>query len=222
VRGGEPVGRVRRGSRPIGLGVERSMKTAINLLPPAYRRKLFARRRAVQWSSLVCTVLVFGWAWHWYELSEGRALAQQLEVLEREHAPTQRLLQQLVEMRAKLEQLQQQEVVAGELERQRNALTLLGVVSATAKKTDGRLRLTKLDLTDFQSAGLAGDAAPAAAAAGSSGMTLGGASLDNASVGELLEGLQDSGIFSRVELLVLKEREEGEASLRDYEIRCEF
>jgi hypothetical protein len=41
-------------------------------------------------------------------------------------------------------------------------------------------------------------------------------------VGELLDGLQDSGIFSRVELLTLKERQDADASLRDYEIRCEF
>ena len=36
---------------------------------------------------------------------------------------------------------------------------------------------------------------------------LAGVSLDNPAVAELLDGLQDSGIFSRVELLTLKERE---------------
>jgi TolA-binding protein len=199
--------------------LERGMKTKVNLLPASYRRKQFLRRRTVQWSSILCSVLVSGWGWHWYELREGRALAQQLEVMEREHAPTQRLLQQLVDMRTKLDQLQQQETVAGELERQRSALTLLGVVSQTAEKTGGRLRLTKLDLTNFQSAALAGTGAATAAP---TGLHLTGVSLDNPSVGELLDGLQDSGIFSRVELLVLKEREEGETALRDYEVRCEF
>jgi hypothetical protein len=194
------------------------MKNRINLLPASYRRKQFLRRRIVQWSSILCGVLVGGWGWHWYELREGRALAQQLEVLERENAPTQRLFQQLVDMRAKLDQLQQQETVAGELERQRSALTLLGVVSKTAQQAGGRLRLTKLDLTNFQNAALA----DSIAAGGPGGLQLTGVSLDNPSVGELLDGLQDSGIFSRVELVVLKEREEGETSLRDYEVRCEF
>ena len=38
---------------------------------------------------------------------------------------------------------------------------------------------------------------------------------------ELLDGLQKSSIFSRVEV-TLKEREDKDASFRDYEVRCEF
>jgi Tfp pilus assembly protein PilN len=214
-----PLGGVWRGGRPFGLGLEGGMKTSINLLPTSSRRQQVLRRCAIQWGSLVSLVLLSGWGWHWYELGEDRSFKQQLEVLEREHAPTQRLLQQLVDMRVKLEQLHQQEVVAGELERQRSALTLLGVVSQTARQTDGRLRLTKLVLTNFQ-ASVPGDSA--AAAGGGSELLLGGISLDNPAVGELLDGLQDSGIFNRVELLVLKERQGSDLSLRDYEVQCEF
>jgi hypothetical protein len=194
------------------------MKTHINLLPSSYRRQQIFRRRAIQWSSVLCVVLLSGWAWHWCEMREHRAIAQQLEVLEREHAPTQLLLQQLVDMRARLDQLQRQEAVARELERQRNTLALLGVVSQTARQTGGRLRLTKLELTNFQNAGRGGTTTAGAGG----GLLLSGVSLDNPAVGELLSGLQASGIFSRVELLVSKEREGGEVSLRDYEVRCEF
>jgi hypothetical protein len=195
------------------------MKTRINLLPASCLRQQVLRRRAVQWSSLMSVVLVSGWAWHWYEMREDRTLAQQLEVLEREHAPTQRMIRQLVDMRAKLEQLQQHEAVARELERQRGALTLLGVVSETARQTGGRLRLTKFELTDFQHLGAASNSA---AVGGGAELSLSGVSLDNPAVGELLDRLQDSGIFSRVELLALKERPGVNASLRDYEVRCEF
>jgi hypothetical protein len=94
------------------------------------------------------------------------------------------------------------------------------VISQTAQQTGGRLRLTKLELTNFQHLAAGGDAAAAAGAG--AGLVLGGVSLDNPAVGELLDGLQDSGIFSRVELLTLKERQDADASLRDYEIRCEF
>jgi Tfp pilus assembly protein PilN len=196
------------------------MKTMINILPAAYRRQQIARKRAMQWSLVVCAVLLAGCAWHWYERREAVALSQRLESLEREQAPTQTMLKQLVVMRSKLDDLQQQETVAQELEYQRNALTLLGVVSNTAQATNGRLRVTKLDLTDFQNT-----RRPAAAPAGSatgSGLVLAGVSLDNPAVAELLDGLQDSGIFSRVELLTLKERENSAESLRDYEVRCEF
>ena len=195
------------------------MKTSVNLLPIASRRQQIVRRRAIQWSSVMCVVLLSGWAWHWYEMREDRVLAQQLGVLEREHAPTQRMIQQLTDMRGKLEQLQQQETVARELERQRTALTLLGVVGKTAKQSAGRLRLTKLELTNFQKSGLGDNVAMAG---DQGGLLLSGVSLDNPAVGELLDGLQDSGIFRRVELLVLKERDDTKVPLRDYEVRCEF
>jgi hypothetical protein len=195
------------------------MKTSLNILPTKYIKRQILRRRVVEWISLICVVLVTGSIWHLYELEEDRAMAQQLEMLEREHAPTQHLLQQLVAMRAKLDQLQQQETVARELERQRNALTLLGVVSRTAKDAGGRLRLSKLELANFQADGPGNSEAPAEA---STGLLLSGVSLDNPAVGELLDGLQDSKIFRRVELLVLKEREDVEVPLRDYEFRCEF
>jgi hypothetical protein len=50
-------------------------------------------------------------------------------------------------------------------------------------------------------------------------------SLDNPAVGELLDRLQrlqKLGVFRRVELVTLTERESKEAALRDYEVRCEF
>jgi hypothetical protein len=53
-------------------------------------------------------------------------------------------------------------------------------------------------------------------------MLLSGVSLDNPAVAELIDGLDNSGVFSRVELTTLKEREDKDVSLRDYEVRCEF
>jgi Tfp pilus assembly protein PilN len=171
----------------------------------------------VQWTTIISAVLVIGWGWHWYEMREDRQLTQQLETLSREHAPTQAMLKQLVQMRNQLKELEQQETVAKELDCQRNALTLLGVVSDSAQKTKGRLRVTKFEISDFQSV-QDGDKGGTKAA----GLTLNGVSLDNQAVPELLDGLQKSGVFKRVELLTFKEREDKEATLRDYEIRCEF
>ncbi len=193
------------------------MKKMVNLLPVSYRRQQIVRRRAVQWCSVVAAVLVFGAAWHWWELREHRQLAEQLEMMSREHAPTQTMLKQVVEMRKQLEELDQQEKVAAELEQQRNALKLIGVVSQSAEMTKGRLRVTKLELTDFQRIGATGGQGGVA-----SGLLLSGVSLDNPSVAELLTGLKKSGLFSRVELSTIKERENTTTALRDYEVRCEF
>src|SRR3990172_8446157 len=125
------------------------------------------------------------------------------------------MLKQLVDMRTQLKELEQQEAVARELENKRNALALLGVVSQMARRANGRLRVTKLELTGFQSMLASDGVSTTGGQAG--GLLLGGVSLDNPAVAELLDGLQDSGLFSRVELLTLKERENDPASLRDYE-----
>jgi hypothetical protein len=192
------------------------MRTAINLLPQSFRRKQILRKRVLQWTSIISAVLLTGWSWHWYEMREYRHLKQQLETLSRENAPTQAMLKQLVDMRQQLKELEQQEMVAKELDCQRNAMTLLGVISESAQKTKGRLRVTKFEIKNFQQSGSDTGAASIA------GLTVGGVSLDNPAVAELLDGLQRAGVFRRVELATLKEREDKDAALRDYEVRCEF
>lgn len=193
------------------------MKPMINLLPATFRRQQILRRRIIQWTSIMSVVLVSVWIWQWYELREDRELTKQLDTLSREHAPTQAMLKHLVDMRQQLVELQQQESVAKELDRQRNALTLLGVISDAARKTNGRLRVNKFELKDFQGSQTSG-----VGAAKSGGLVLSGTSLDNPAVTELCESLKSSNVFSRVELLTVKEREDKAASLRDYEVRCEF
>lgn len=196
------------------------MKTTINLLPPSFRKKQMLRRRAIQWTVMICLVIVGSWASHWYELREQHLLSQELEVLTREHLPTQRMLKQLVQMRQRLSSIQQHEQVAHELESQRSALALLGAVSRSAQRTGGRLQVTKLEVSDFQHTGPADGSGAAGFAA--PGVLVAGVALDNPAVAELLDGLQDSGLFRRVELLTMKEREDGQGSLRDYQVKCEL
>jgi len=194
------------------------MRTAINLLPQSFRRQQILRQRVMQWASIISAMLVIGWGWHWYEMREDRQLTRQLETLARENAPTQAMLKQLVKMRQQLKELEQQELVAKELDCQRNALTLLGVISDSAQKTKGRLRVTKFEIKDFQSAQAGVDNG----AAKTAGLTVGGVALDNPAVAELFDGLQKSGVFRKVDLVTLKEREDKDSVLRDYEMKCEF
>jgi Tfp pilus assembly protein PilN len=200
--------------------MEGSMRTMVNLLPMSFRRQQIVRQRVIQWTSIAGVVLATGWMWHWYERLENVELTQQLDSLQREHAPAQLMLKQLVKMREQLDDLQQQESVAKELEYQRNALTLLSVISDTTKATKGRVRVTKLDLKDFQNLHVP---EPGTTENGTgNGLLVSGVSLDNPGVAELFDGLQDSGIFRHVELVVSKERRDGDVALRDYEMRCEF
>jgi hypothetical protein len=190
----------------------------INILPASFRRQQIARKRAVQWVSIMAVVLGMGWCWHGIEMREQVRLTEELEVLSREHAPTQTMLKQVVDMRRQLKELQEQEGVAKVLETQRNALTLLGVISKTTEQTKGRVRVTRMELTNFQEVGRRSKAGGSPLG----GLKLSGVSLDNPSVAELLDGLQHAGIFSHVELLKLKEREDKSTALRDYEVSCQF
>lgn len=196
------------------------MRTMINLLPIVYRQQQVVRQRTKQWAAVISIMLLIGWLFHLREVSEQRERAQRLEVLEREHMPTQTLLQQLVDMRQKLVDLQKQEVIANELEHQRNALALLGVISKAAEGTGGRLRVTNMELSNFQSPHTAAGAGGATGQPGK--LLLNGVSLDSPAVFELLDGLQNSGMFSRVVLNELTEREGNQLALRDYEVSCEF
>src|SRR5690349_8807745 len=108
----KPLRLVRRSSGFVGARLEGRMKTMVNLLPSSFRRRQMLQRRIVQWTSLMCAVLAIGWTWHWYEMREYCSLSQQLDTLSREHAPTQKMLQELVAMRQQLVDLQKQEGVA--------------------------------------------------------------------------------------------------------------
>ena len=196
------------------------MKTSLNLLPPMLRRQQLLRRRVVQWSMVLCLGAVLGSLAQWYVLRQHHVLERRLEVLAREHQPTRTLLNELINMREQLAELEQQELVANELEHQRQVLALLGVISHAGRETNGRLRVTQVKLTDLQSVQPADASRPAASSPGS--FVVSGVSLDNPAVAELMVSLQDSGLFSHVEVVSMKQRDGGDVELRDYELRCEF
>ena len=168
----------------------------------------------------MCVVLLTIWIAGWAKLREYHSLSQKLEILTREHRPSHAMLQELVSMRDALAGLRHQETVANELEQQRHLLTLLGVVSQTARQSNGKLRVTTLKLIDFQGSSTTGRGV--AVGSESSSLVLSGESLDNPSVAELLDGLQESRLFAQVKLISLKEREYNGVAFQDYELRCEF
>jgi hypothetical protein len=200
--------------------MEGRMKTSINLLPSSYQRQLLIRRRAVQWSAVMVSALVLSGMMRLSDVRHRAALSQQLDVLTREHEPTQQMLKQLVAMRAELKELEQLEHVARELEFQRPGLFLLGLLSQIGEQTGGRLRITKLELTGLQQSATARRSETAGAAG--PGALITGLSLDNPSIARLQSGLAESGFFSRVELVKSTELEEDKGSLREYQLRCEL
>jgi hypothetical protein len=130
------------------------------------------------------------------------------------------MLRQLVDMRHELAELQQLEQVATELEHQRPALFLLGLLSEIGEQTGGKLRITKLELTGLQQFDPANR--NDTAGAGGSGVLISGVSLDNQSVAKLQSGLWESAFFSEVELVKSTESGEEGRLMREYQLRCQF
>jgi Tfp pilus assembly protein PilN len=196
------------------------MKTAINLLPLSLQRQLVARRRAYQWGVILAVGLLLGGIVRLGDVRAHQAKVERLDLLVREHEPTQRMLRQLVDMRHELAELQQLEQVATELEHQRPALFLLGLLSEIGEQTGGKLRITKLELTGLQQFDPANR--NDTAGAGGSGVLISGVSLDNQSVAKLQSGLWESAFFSEVELVKSTESGEEGRLMREYQLRCQF
>lgn len=196
------------------------MKTAINLLPPAYRRQRLIVRRSLQWSVVLLVILSSIGLAGWYKRRECRLLQEQVAAATRVNQPARTMLQDITAMRSQINELDQYQLIAEELEQQRQVLALLGAVSQAASRTAGKLRVVDCHAVNLQATETAGDANANAAQLGS--VTLAGVALDSPTVAEFLEGLTRSGRFSEVKLVRSKERGQSSPELFDYEILCEL
>jgi cell division protein FtsB len=196
------------------------MKTAINLLPPVYRRQRFIRRRVIQWSAvLVATLWAIGVA-GWYRGHAYHALQRQLAAVARASQPAQAMLREITTLRTQIDKLRQYQTIAQELEQQRQVLALLGAVSQAARRTDGRLRVVDCRVVDLQATEVAENPADGTLHPGT--VTLVGVALDSPTVAEFHDGLIRSGRFADVKLIKSNERNQLGPELFDYEVRCEL
>lgn len=196
------------------------MKTAINLLPPVYRRQRLVRRRVIQWSVVLVAALSAIGAARWYKVHEFHALERQLAAVTREGRPAQTMLRDITRMRAQIERLQHHQTIAQELEHQRQVLAMLAAVSGAAKRTDGRLRVVDCQVVDLQATEVAENRSEGALHPGT--VTLVGVALDSPTVAEFHDGLLRSGLFADVKLIKSNERNQVGTTLYDYEVRCEL
>jgi hypothetical protein len=196
------------------------MKTALNLLPFAYRRQWLLRRRAIQWSTLLAVTLSAIFVVRWYKGHEQHTLARQLDAITRAGGPTQTMLREITRMRTQIERLQHHQTMAQELEQQRQVLALLGVIGEAAERTEGRLRVLDCHVVDLQATEVAENMADSAQRPGT--VTLAGVALDSPAVAEFHDGLVRSGLFADVKLIKSNERTGMGPELYDYEVRCEL
>jgi len=196
------------------------MKNSLNLLPVVYRRQRLARRRAIQWSLVLLATLSTIFLMRWYKVREYDALHQQVEASSRESRPTQAMLHEIVSMRGRIEKLRRHRTIAGQLEKQRQVLALLGAVSKAARQTGGKLRLTDCHVVALQATADANADSADARRAGT--VTLVGTALSSPAVAEFHDGLVRSGLFADVKLIKSNELSDVAPPLYEYEVRCEL
>jgi Fimbrial assembly protein (PilN) len=196
------------------------MKNAINLLPANYRRQRLARRRAIQWSLILLATLSTIFLMRWSKIRDYDALHRELEASKREGRPTQAMLQEIVAMRGRIDQLRKHRTIAHQLEQQRQVLALLGAVSKAAQQTGGKLRLTDCRVVDLQATADADTDSADEQHRGT--VTLVGTALDSPAVAEFHDGLLRSGLFADVKLIKSNELGDARAALYEYEVRCEL
>jgi hypothetical protein len=207
------------------------MKTHINLLPPAYRKSQLTRRLLVAWSFVWAICAAAGLVACVFAYRENLVLRDEAIAVERSVAPVRRLLDENAVMQGSLKELEAKSRVFGELQSERPMLSLVGAVSESASRCEGRLvveylRFERRQERETETAKTppadASQKPPAQKDAAWGQVTIRGDALDNLAVATFVVGLRESGLFRRVELKSCIRSPGGGADIRSYVMECDI
>lgn len=197
-------------------------KNYANLLPEDYRRRRLVRRRLLQWIMIslvvvvgcVSTLIVRGG-----QLSRlQRAVAERRRV----YAPTKTMLAEIPRMEYEMQELSRRDGMVAKLRDPRPPLTAIGMVSQSAARCKGGVRVLQLivERPETTPPPLDGDAAEDKVKSGL--ITIQGTGADNPAVAQFVASLRRTQAFRRVDL---KSSVRGRFALSDVQrfvVECEF
>ncbi len=197
------------------------MRSSLNLLPWNCRRAQLIRLRLVQWSLpwLFAAAVLAGVGavkWHHWETS-----LHERERLEEEYAPTERLRAEIKTLAKQLEEFELREAALAQLGNPRPALTLLGLVSRSARDCEGRLRVEQLSVNP-RSGGSASKAGGDGSPAGLASATIKGIALDNLAVARFVAALRQTKAFDHVDLKAALEQTADGRRACSYQVECAY
>ncbi len=209
------------------------MKSSVNLLPFAYRRSDLLRSRLLQWSLvwIVCAVIAAGIGW----VKQGRYRSSlgAMEAARGNYLPLEKLMHERDEARSKLGRLHAKGTLLGQLRERRPILTLMGVVSQSARKCDGRLFIRSLQFEHHERPTQSDQRRRKGKDSGKkqetteevlpwATVTLEGDALDNLAIATLAAVLRDTGLFRRVELKSSVGKQSAHTAVHCFTVKCEI
>jgi hypothetical protein len=209
------------------------MRIFVNLLPFEYRKGEVLRRRLLQWSLVwtLCLVTAIG-VW-WLKQNRYRASFHAADAAQRRYLPVERLVEESEKTRIELKGLRAKGTLWGQLRDERPLLTLIGLVSRSARQCNGRLDLHRLlferqeehPKTDDRRRDR-GNQQPQQPAEEETRpwavVTLEGEARDNLAVATFVVALRDTGVFRRVELKSSTGKDSVKPGVRSYLLKCEI
>jgi hypothetical protein len=207
------------------------MKPFLNLLPLVYRRRQLLRRSLVKWSGIwaACAAVSCGACWFAWQRSQ--LLLRTAAATERNAAPVESLVTEQAAIRAALQAFDAKGTVLGRLRSRRPLLSLMAVVSSSARRCEGRLVVQHLafDRKDEPNS----DGSPPSHAAAPpnptppkndswGSVTIRGDAVDNLAVATFVVGLRDSGLFRNVELKSCLRAPTPGRPIRTYLLECDL
>jgi hypothetical protein len=118
---------------------ENQLRTNLNLLPAAYRRRVLVRKGLTLWACIAVAGTSVASLAVWRAERAMASVQDELSRFERVYAPTRMMARELEAMRKRLVALDSEEEAADGLEDDRPTLALLGLISQAAASCDGRL-----------------------------------------------------------------------------------
>jgi hypothetical protein len=200
------------------------MKTHLNLLPIGYLRTRLVRRRLALWTPVWAAVALLGVVNWCASYDACSAAARTLEVQESRYAPLRRKLEQIGDMRRRIDELNHRETMLSQLSEPHPPLAGIALVGRSAAQCEGRVRVNHLLLERQVGETSSGRrSAPAAGeATARSLLTLEGTGLDNLAVATFVEALRDTGAFLRVELKSTVRAGNEIGAMRQFVVTCEY
>lgn len=199
------------------------MKTSLNILPYALRRRQMVRLRLFQWCFIwAAAAAAASSIFYRTKYVPYQACRAALQARARKYAPLKKLQTDLDTMQAQMDDLQKREALALSLADDLPAITLLGITSRAARQNEGSVYVAQMSLDQKATPETLEERGASAGHKRRGVLTLRGAGVDGLSVPRFVAALRDSGVFDTVELKSTGIQTANGTEARSYLVECVF